>query len=127
MNTIERESWLASLKPGDKVAVECNYTPDYGYDYVIKTVEQITTTGYILLAGGEHYRPDGTALEQSPWSAYGWGDPCYKLVEITPAIETNARRAELLARITAIKWDQLSCEMLEKISQLLDGDFRQLV
>jgi hypothetical protein len=119
MSTLERQAWLASLKPGDKVAVECNYSPEYGYDYVIKTVEQVTSTGYIRLVGGGQYQPNGTKAEKSIWSQYGWGDPCYKLVEITPEIEAHMQRLELLSRMKNIDWYQLNIEELEKIAQVL--------
>jgi len=119
MSTTEREVWLASLKHGDKVAVECDYNPTYGYDYIIKTVEQVTPTGYIWLTDGGQYRPDGTTMEKSPWSDYGWGDPLYKLTEISRAVEANIKRSELLSRITTIRWQQLDIEALEEIARVL--------
>jgi hypothetical protein len=119
MSTPERQTWLASLKPGDKVAVEYDYNPDYGYDYVIKTVDRVTSTGYIWLVGGGQYQPNGTETEKSTWSQYGWGDPCYKLIEITAAVEVAMKRSELLSRLKNIDWYQLSTETLEKIAQIL--------
>ena len=96
METLEREAWLASLRPGDKVAVECNYHPEYGYDYTIQIIEEMTSDGHIRLVGGTMYKPDGTQMEKSLWSQWGWGDPCYKLVQITPTIEASMKRWKLI-------------------------------
>lgn len=119
MNTFQREAWLASLKPGDSVAVECNYDPECGYDYEIKMVEQVAPTGQIGLADGSWYQPDGTETEKPLCSQYGWGDPGYKLVEISPMVKMSMRRFELLSQLKNARWQCVSVEELEKIAQIL--------
>jgi hypothetical protein len=119
MGTAEYKEWLASLKPGDKVAAECGYNPEYGYDYAIEVIEKVAPTGHIWLVGGKQYQPDGVQREKLIPDFAGWGDPCYKLVEITPKVEETRKRRELLCWLKNIEWYQLSTEMLEAIAQVL--------
>lgn len=119
MNTFQREAWLASLKPGDSVAVECNYDPECGYDYVIKIVEQVAPTGHIGLVDGSWYQPDGTEMEKPLYSQYGWGDPGYKLVEVNSMVKMSMRRFELLSQLKSTRWQRVGVEELEKIARIL--------
>jgi hypothetical protein len=119
MITAEYRAWLASLRPGDTVAAECGYNPEYGYDYAIKVVEKVTPHGHIWLKGGKQYGADGVQIEKLVQDSAMWGDPCYKLVEITPAITEIIKRKELLSWLESMKWDLVKTEILEEITQVL--------
>lgn len=123
--TKTREAWLASLKPLDKVALEGKYNGS-SHEYSVATVERVTPTGRIWLTSGEQYRNDGTLIKKVTGRA-SWGEPSYKLVELTPeilqGIDTRIRKRNLRAQIETLldnrAIDNLSVEGLEEVLTVL--------
>lgn len=79
--------FLASLKPGDEVAIDCS---KYGTDrYRLGKVERVTPSGQIVLVGGERFDATGHRI--------GGNDPYHRptLCATTDKVRDWLKRQEL--------------------------------
>lgn len=61
MNDKNHKEWLASLKPGDKVAIPRKSMSSYS-SYDISTVERLTNTQIIILGGNRYRKENGRPI-----------------------------------------------------------------
>lgn len=87
MNTQTHEEWLASLKPGDEVAMH-----HYTAGYQLERVKKVTSTGRITLENGDQYRPDGTEITSSKWGKWHLAEP-------TPEVLAKIKRVDLISAV----------------------------
>jgi hypothetical protein len=93
-------TWLASVKPGDKVAISTGYR-----SYALGVVDRLTNTQIITGAGTRFRRSDGRKVGSTDWCAS-------YLVEPTPDVVEHVARKRAIARLRAVKWEDLPLSKL---------------
>jgi hypothetical protein len=105
MGHIETETWLDSLKVGDKVCYESRWG-GYEIDEIVKITpkKQIKTKKNKTFRNG-YYRVDS------------WGS--YRLEPVTEEVTNHLRLSELRSKISNTGFSKCSIEKLEEIAKVL--------
>jgi len=108
---MNESEWLASLRPGDTVAVSGGLG---GRDMWLANVHRKTPTGrIIILSHGQEtaYNPDGSERG---------GDEYYReqLHEPTQEIRDSIEKERLVLEMRLTSWHKLSLETLRKIEEM---------
>lgn len=102
----DNEKFLASLKEGDSVAVECNRK------YTITKITRITPTRIIKTEDGHAFK-SGYMSSATTW---GYGK---RLVPITQEVLDEIQRRKLEYQISQMKTNLLTLDQLERIAAIL--------
>lgn len=106
----ERETWLASLKEGDEVAVK------YGDHYAITTIKRITPTRIIKTDNGGEFK--GGYMKTGTWGTWA---PHYKyIVPVTQEIKDTIKRKKLISKVASVRPTDMTLDQLERINAILE-------
>ena len=103
------DSWLSSLKQGDKVIVQRRSIED------ICTVERITPTGIIKLNNRLQFDKHG----RERGAGYGW---THWLRELTDEKRAEFEHRNLAQRVSKIDWSKCSADQLRRIKAITEED-----
>lgn len=121
MDTTTREEWLASLKPGDQVAIQRGVSGRG--KYILATLVKVPTSprGRFITDNGTQFGPDGRE-----WASTSQEWTKDRLVEVTPELVEGIKKSDLVSSTLGImrgtghaQLDALSIEALEEISAVL--------
>lgn len=104
----DRQAWLDSLKAGDEVAYQSNWSNG---EYRIAKVFKRTPSGRIV-CGHTTWRKDGHAIG-SDYSSPG------RLVQVTEKIRESVLTRSLVDKFRNLKWQHVSLDKLVAINQIL--------
>lgn len=100
--------WLETLQKGDRVVVRTGY---YGKE--IAVIEKITKSQIIVQGKNQKFRrADGGAIGKNSF-------PITELVELTPEVEREVLKKNLIAEIEKASWGDLSIKQLEQIKEII--------
>lgn len=102
--------WVATLKPGDIVAL---HVPGFGHGHSRAVVSSVTPSGRVRINDNRReFNPDG----------YERGSAGYRrasIAQLTPEIDREILRHQILNRIGRVKWDGLPFEVLQAVEAAL--------
>lgn len=117
----ERESWLASLRPCDLVAVSRGKLALRGYDYSILVVSKVSGTKRRVITvsykGGEIYGEFNANGERRIGGTWGHTE---RLQPITQEIKDHISHYKLSNYLQNTKWETLGPHVLQEIKAVLD-------
>jgi len=101
---MDKEAWIKSLKPGDKVAVKNQNA--WGIEYSMHEVKKIIPKGKILLENNSLYDPDYY--------------PC--IVPYDKEVKDFFKRRVALNSVVKINFSKLELSKLEAILKIIEGE-----
>jgi hypothetical protein len=114
MTAKDRAAWLATLKIGDRVAVNVgSFTPVWHF----LRIERFTKLHVVLTGGDKYRRADGGIVGSNRYSRI---EPVTR--ELLDAEWDRRRRHEALIVVEAARWREVSTETLEAVAALLKGE-----
>ena len=107
-----RDPWVATLKPGDRVAIQSRFLGRYD----IYTVSSVTPSGRVRVRINDKYEeefnPDGYRRGSSTWDLA-------RIEPVTDAVRESVLRSNLIWRINATSFKDIDTNTLERIVELL--------
>jgi len=114
---MKKDEWVATLKPGDKVAVRSRWDGAYA----IYSVASVTPSGRVRVALRDgvnwEFNPDGWLRGADPWNLT-------RIEPVTQRVLDANRRIMLRGRISRAEWGRMDLATLEKIVALLPREPR---
>ena len=112
---MKKDEWVATLRPGDRVAIRRKWEPTYD----IYRVASVTPSGRVRVAPSEsatwEFGPDGWLRGADQWSHA-------RIEPITQYVLDANRRAKLRERISKAEWGRIDIAVLEKIVAMLPDE-----
>ena len=112
---MKKDEWVATLKPGDKVAVRRRF--DSAYD--IYRVASVTPSGRVRVALDDRFsrefNPDGWLRGGDAWSLA-------RIEPVTQHVLDSNRKLLLLGSISKAEWGRMDLATLEKIVAMLPDE-----
>ena len=112
---MKKDEWVATLRPGDRVAIRRKWEPTYD----IYRVASVTPSGCVRIALTDtatwEFNPDGWLR-----GAGQWGQT--RIEPVTQLVRDINRRAKLRERISKAEWGRIDIAVLEKIVAMLPDE-----
>ncbi|MFA5380286.1 MAG: hypothetical protein WC455_31280 [Dehalococcoidia bacterium] len=114
---MNESEWLASLKPGDTVAVSGGLG---GRDMWLAKVHRKTASGRIIIQSKNAHATFETTY--NPDGSERGGQEYYReqLHEPTQEIRDRIEKERLVSKIRHVSWHEMPLEMLRKIEEMTD-------
>jgi hypothetical protein len=104
------KDWMRALKPGDIVAL---HGSGFGYATYRAVVSSVTPSGRVRINDNRReFNPDGYERGSS-----GYRRP--HIAQLTPAIEREMLRHQIINRLSGMKWEGLPFEVLQAVDAAL--------